>query len=495
MDSQTSTSSLGQKTVGGGISTVLMQVSCTAINMIGLGILARLLDAADFGLVAKVTAVTGFVLLIGDMGLSIATIQSEKISEQQLSAMFWVNVIVSSIIALFIFAVSPLIAMFYDDSRVIMVAIAFGANAVILGLGAQHLALITRHMKFWTLAAIDLGAVVFGITCAIFSVSHFGYMALLTQILCISLFKTIGYWRYSEWRPTLHLRKTGVRDKLKMGGNFTLSTFINYFTRNGDNVLIAKFWGEEALGFYSKAYSLLLMPMRQLVGPMSKVAVPALSRLNSEPEKYRSFFRKGVSIAMLLQIPVTIFAAFAGAEIILTILGPKWKDAIPIFYALIPNLMVSATAPATQWVFISRGDTARLVNLVLVNSVIVLIGFAIGVQYGAIGVAIAYSIVTCLMRVPNILYCFKPSPVTANDFFPFMIVPTICSLLAGLGCWVASFPFDSSSAWVVLVVKVMAFGLCYVLLVSFTAPGKDFFHQMKRYAASFLRTRVAPAQS
>ena len=389
--------------------------------------------------------------------------------------MFWVNVIVSSSIALLIAAFSPLIAWFYLDNRVIWVAIAFGANALLMGLGAQHLAILSRHMRFSLIAVINILASIAGIGCAILVAPFVGYFALLVQLAGTSGCRTLGYWLYSGWVPTFHLRNTGVRDKLKMGGNYTLSTFINYFARNGDNVMIAKVWGEAAVGFYSKAYGLLLLPMKQLTGPMSKVAVPALSRLQNEPEQYRSFFRKGVSIAMVLQVPITIFAAVAGAEIVLTILGPNWTACIPIFYALIPNLFISATAPATQWVFISRGDTARLVKAVCVNSAFTLIGFLIGLPYGPIGVALSYSITSCISRIPIILYCFKPAPVSARDFFPFIIGPTICGLIAGGACLVCVLPIANSPAWILLLVKLVCFAIVYALLIATTTAGRDFF--------------------
>ena len=473
---------LGNKTVGGGFAAAFMQVGTTVVNLAGLAVLARIVAQEDFGLLAKVMCVTGVFALIGDMGLSLATIQRKELSHEKLSALFWVNVVLAGAVALITALVAPLIARFYGDDRVILIALGLGLNAAVVGLGAQHLALLKRKLRFFPIAIIQISAILIGYVVAISSAVFlgFGYWALLLQLISVSILKTLGFWAMAGWVPSRPRRDTDIRSELKMGGNFTAFTFVNYFVRNGDNILIAKFFGDFAVGLYSKAYGLLLTPSRQLSTPIAQVAVPALSRLQGKPDEFREFFRKGVAIAMVLQVPVSAFAAVAGADIIMVFLGPGWEGSIPIFYGLIPSLLVSTTAPATQWVVIATGDTGRLLKVGLFSSAFVLCSFFVGIPYGAVGVAWAYSIASCIARVPAILFCLKPSPVSASDFFPFMIVPFACAGAAGGACLLAALPFSDGSAWITLVVKMVSFGAVYIACVSFSSAGKETIDRVKR---------------
>ena len=165
----------------------------------------------------------------------------------------------SSIAAIVIIA-SPAIALFYDDNRVVYIATGLAINALLLGLGAQHLALLTRNLKFGTIALVKTGSVLLGGVAGIIYAAtvEADFYALLLQTVATTFSMTTGYWMMSGWRPSFSLNYVEVKDKLKMGGNFTISNFINYIARNGDNILIAKYWGDQAVAFYARAYSLLL---------------------------------------------------------------------------------------------------------------------------------------------------------------------------------------------------------------------------------------------
>ena len=368
---------LGRKTVTGGFATGLTHVTLAALNLCGLFILARFVRPSDFGLIAKVAAATSILSIVGDMGLSVATIQSFRLNPEQRSALFWVNVAIASLVSIIMALSAPLISAFYGDARAAPVTYVFALNVMLVGFGAQHTAILKRELRFPSIAIVNVIAATIGLLTATIAavVFNMGYWSLLLQTVMSSASNTLGYWISSRWFPRFNLEFSSIRRHMRVGGNFTIASFTNHLARTGDDVLIGKYCGEQTLGYYSKAYELLLMPMRKLMAPMSQVAVPALSRLQSHPEEYRNFFRKGISIAMVLQLPIVCFAAMSGGDIILTILGPAWRPSIPLFHALVPNLLASSTAPATQWVFVSTGSTDRLVKMVTVNSLCVFIAF------------------------------------------------------------------------------------------------------------------------
>lgn len=460
-------SNLGRATLSAGAYTMVSQLLMTLIRTIGLMVLARIIVPEQFGLVAQVAAIVGLTNLIGDFGISVPIIQSRQISQQQLSSLFWVTIGVGLLLAAVVALTAPLIAWLYSDQRVVGVCLISALTVLVRAPSTQFTALLRRRLRFDHLAIVEISAAVFGVVCAI-ALSQFGYWALVTQTLASAFVLSLGAWWASGWSPDLYFSLEEVRDKLKMGGNFTAGSILNYFARNGDNILIAKFCGPTEVGLYAKAYGLLVLPLQQIAGPMGRVAVPALSRLQDQPERYRQFFRKGCTIAFVLQVPVTIFAAFAGREIVLTLLGQDWLSAVPIFYALVPNLFVSTTSPATTWVFLSRGETDRWLILVAVNSLLILIGFAVGVQFNAIGVAWSFSIVTCLIRVPSIIYCFKPTPLSLKDFFPLMIPSVLCSGIAMAGGYLLVGWLPAVPAPALLLIKTAVFFALYLIAIGRT---------------------------
>lgn len=466
-------SDLAGATLSAGAYTIVSQGLTTVINTLSLAILARIISPNDFGLVAKVAAIVGLTNLIGDFGITVPIVQNKTLNQKQLSGLFWVAAAVGGSLAVLVACTSPLLSRFYGDPRVITVTVMSAATMAIRTPSAHHMALLRRRLQFGWLALVQVTATVISVLVAILCArAGMGYWALLLQTLTFAVLSTSGSWLATGWSPSLYFSFREIKEKLKMGGNFTLGNILNYCARNGDNVLIARVWGEASVAFYAKAYGLLVLPLQQIARPMGQVAVPALSRLQNDPDRYRQFFRKGCLVAFVLQIPFTVFAAFAGREIVLAVLGPAWSSSIPIFWALVPNLFISTTSPATQWVFLSRGDTDRWLKLVAVNSALILVGFAIGVAYGPIGVAAALSIVTCAIRIPSISYCFGPAPLELSDFFPAMVTPTLCSVFAWAVGAAIILLVQVDVPWILLLLKAILFFSVYAVSILSTTAGR-----------------------
>ena len=94
---------------------------------------------------------------------------------------------------------------------------------------------------------------------------------------------------------------------LAFGGGLTGSSVLNYFTRNADNVIIGFALGSGPLGIYSKAYNLLMMPVRQFNAPIGSIMIPALSRLQDDPARYRRAFLLAVGILAFVGMPLVAF--------------------------------------------------------------------------------------------------------------------------------------------------------------------------------------------
>src|SRR6059058_4463480 len=150
-------------TISSGAVTVSAQGAKFLLNMASTMILARLLMPRDFGLVAMVMTVANFLRVFKDAGLSIATVQRERITHAQVSNLFWVNVAVSALGSLIVAAAAPVIARFYHNPLLIGVTLVLSTTFIISGVNVQHQALLKRQMRFKSLAFIEVGSMAIGV--------------------------------------------------------------------------------------------------------------------------------------------------------------------------------------------------------------------------------------------------------------------------------------------------------------------------------------------
>src|SRR5579859_875512 len=144
------------KIVRGGAAKICAQGTSFILRTGSLMVLARLLDPKDFGLVGMVTVFTGVLNLFRDFGLSQATVQRMDVTEEQISTLFWINVLMGIVLGVILAASAPLVAAFYREPRLVSVTLILATSFVFNGAGVQHLALLERQMRFTTLAAIDI---------------------------------------------------------------------------------------------------------------------------------------------------------------------------------------------------------------------------------------------------------------------------------------------------------------------------------------------------
>jgi O-antigen/teichoic acid export membrane protein len=394
-------------------------------------ILARILIPGDFGVVAMASAFTGFVGLFADLGLSMATVQKPQITHSQVSALFWVNVAVSAMLGGAAAGLAPFVAWFYGREELLNITIVIGATFILSGLGAQHIALLRRQMRFSALAVIDIATVICGSAVAIIvGVAGGGYWALVALVVAQALARTIMGFSLSRWRPGRPGDMAEVRSLLGFGANLTGASLLNYSIRNADNMILGYIGGAAQLGLYTKAYGLLTMPLSQFLSPISAVTVPALCRLVDNPTEFRSLFLRSAHLVILLVVLCTSWAFAVAPELVRIVLGPGWEQTIVIFRILAIGTIVSSTNIAGAWVATPMGRTDRQLRLAAVAAPVYIAAFAVGSRWGAEGVAAAFTATCCLLRIPTFHYLLKDSPIRPSDIGKLMIRPVSLAMVA-----------------------------------------------------------------
>ncbi len=413
------TDSVEASAVRGGRFVAMAQVVRSLLDVVATLVLVRLLLPGEFGLVGMVTAVIGFAGLFKDLGLSAVTVQREDIGHRHVSALFWINVALSSVLLVIVAAASPAIAWFYAEPQLTQIGLALSATMLLGGHANQHVAILRRQMRFRALAIIETTSIAIGMVVAIGSAFEgVGYWALVFRSLASGAVTVVGSWLACGWRPSPPRGVEGLREMIVFGADLTGFSVINYFARNLDDVLIGRFTNADTLGQYQKAYNLLMLPLRRLNTPVTAVAVPTLSRLQNEPERYRMVYLRIVRLVILLSMPLAAYLILTADELVLVVFGEHWKEAGRLFGVLGIAALTQPLTNSTGWLFISQGRTREMLRWGIFGAVTAIVAFIAGLPWGAYGVAVAYVGSGLLIRTPALLwYVGRSGPVSTRDFY------------------------------------------------------------------------------
>jgi PST family polysaccharide transporter len=392
-----------------------------------------------------VSTVLALVTVIQDMGLNQATIQRQRISHAQISAMFWLTGAVSFALAVFVALCGPAVAWFFGDPRLIGLTAASGSLVFLGGSQSQQFALLNRELRFKALAGLDVLSVttsaIVGITLAWQTSS---YWALFAAGLASTLVNLVCVWTLCSFRPGRPSFEGDFNEIVHFGSSISGFNIVNYFARNADNLLIGRFWGSAQLGLYDRAYRLLLFPIEQIRSPLARVMLPALTRLLHDPERYRRVYTEWISLLMIATQPGLVFLIIFALDVFRILYGPHWLPAAPIFQWLgICGLQQIATSTA-GWLFISQGRGGDFFKLGVFTSVVTVVTFIIGLPWGPLGVAIAYTIGNYLVHMPaTALWAGRSGPVGVRDMISCAlphVAATCVSVVVLLGAAVCVSP-------------------------------------------------------
>lgn len=441
------------RSVRGGAVTLSSQAIKFVLQMGSTVVLARLLLPSDFGLIAMVTAVTGFVAMFKDAGLSMATVQRKVITHDQVSTLFWINVALSAAVMFVVAALAPAIAAFYSEPRLVWVTLALAGTMLFGGFTVQHQALLRRQMRFKALAVVEIASMGGGIAVAIaMALMESGYWSLVGMVAGTALINAVLVWVLCDWRPGLPKRGSGTAAMLKFGGKLTGFNFLNYFTRNLDNVIVGAALGATSLGLYSKAYGLLLLPIRQVNSPVSAVVIPVLSRLQDDPNRFRRFYLKAVLLISSATFPIAAYIAIDAESFVQVILGDQWMGSVPVFQWLAPAAIMGGINVAPGWLCTVLDHNGRLVRWAAVCAPMMAIGFLVGVNFGVEGVAAAASFVWTSLYVWLIVWSCKDTPIQ-----PCEILQAIGPALIATGC--ACLALVAFRRWIGIETSIVAIGI------------------------------------
>lgn len=408
---------LAQRTARGATVTVAAQGIQFVLQLGIIAALGRLLVPEEFGIVAMVTAFSGLLALFKDGGLSVAIVRERDLAPVQLATLFWIQVALGAAIMLVLVALAPVLVWYYREERIFSVVLLVAAVFPVECASLAPTALLHRRMAFAARATIPiLGVVASGVVALTLAIRGFSYHALAAGLLASAVVRLIASWWLAKWAPTFAFRWSDVRTHVKLGLDLVAFDVIHYFARNLDHLLIGRMWGAGALGLYSRAYQLLLVPLSQFNNPLRTAVLPAMSRLRSNDAHVAQAYLRFLGVSSLLGMPLVAFLVLQADLVVSVLLGPGWEASATIFRILGVAGFVQVAQNTTGVLMITNGRTRDMVWLGVVNSLCTAVAFLVGLPFGVEGVATAYAIYSVASFLPVVLFTLKGSAVRLRDF-------------------------------------------------------------------------------
>lgn len=463
--------SLADSAARGAAATLVGQGIRFLIQLISLMVLARILTPNEYGVIAMVVAIVGIATVMGDFGLSMAAIQSRSLTGPQRTNLFWINTALGCVLAPAVFLLAGPIAAFYSQPELVAIAQVLSVVFLINALTPQFRAEVSRKLRFKWLAAADVIAQAIAVTIAIgLGVAGFGYWALVAQQIANAAITLIVLVMGAGWMPGLPRKNAGMAPLLSFGANTMGVQLITYVTSNADNVLIGRFVGAAGLGFYDRAFQIFRIPLQQIAAPMTRVALPILSRVQDDP-RYDQYVQRAQLILAYGMGGLFVVLIVLADPVVELVLGPDWEAAKNILRVLAVGGVFQALGFVYYWIFLSRNFTVLQLKFSILGRTFMVAAMAVGVLGGPLGVAIGSTVGQIVMWLINTIFAI---PLTRVKMRPLIMTAarplSLFIVLLALTVPVSMVGINGLSPWLQLGVLVPAIVLFFVAAVLLIRP-------------------------
>lgn len=412
--------------------SVINQIGVQILGLVTLAFLARLLVPEDFGLIAMVTIATGFLNIIRDFGFGAALVQKKDVTNAQFSTVFWLNIAIGLILTIVFYFLAEPISLFYEEPKIIKIVQVMSFSFLLNSFGVVWGNKLLKDVEFKQIFIRNFSSGLLAGGFAIyFAYKGFGYWALVIQLyvqLISNLF--LNYLRV-KWLPDFVFERKFLRELFSFSLPLFADKSFNYWMRNLDNLLVGKFLGKGELAFYTKAYSLMLLPVRQLSGTITKVLFPSFSLIQDDPKRIGQIYLKISRVIAFIAFPVMMFLSLSAEPLVLLIYGDQWEPVIPIFQVLSILGMFQAIGTLSGNIFMSRGKVMAMFKLGIFSRIFMMLGVVIGLWQGQLmGMVYGYVISSLLAFIPELYFTGK----VINLNLKSIILNFTPYLFTGLGC-------------------------------------------------------------
>jgi PST family polysaccharide transporter len=373
----------------GAIWTFIAVAAQAVMKIAALVILARLLSPREFGIFVAAMAVLGFCAIFSELGVGPAIVQRKALEDRHIRAGFTLSLLLSFVAAVLIWYSSPALAEAFKMAELVPVLRAGCLVLAFQGMSAVAMSLAQRELRFRWLAGIDAGAFAVGYVIVGASLAWLGLGvwalvgAVLTQHLLRMIMLLVGQ---PHLKRPLFDRAT-IWELLYFGTGFSIARIGNYLAGQGDNLVVGRLLGAQALGIYGYAYQLMNASVMVIGQVLDRVLFPTMALVQLEAERLARAYRKGCAVFALLILPVSIVITQVTPEIVIVLLGAQWLPAAEPLQILALAMIFRSSAKISDSVARATGAVYARAWRQWIFALAIVSGSLIGQHWGLTGVS------------------------------------------------------------------------------------------------------------
>lgn len=389
MDSLKKNQSLAHRTLTGMMWLMSSAVVKVVLQLFVLAVMARLISPEEYGLIGAAMIVIGFSMLFTSMGIGSALVQRTDLDQNHIHTGFTLSIIIGLLFTMIIFWASPLIALFFRMPELEPILQVLSLIFLVQALSIVPQSLIQREMRFKWLAirevvAYVVGYAIIGLTMAMMGM---GVWALVGAHMGQAVFSTLILLTGQPHSKKIRIHWKSFKEIINYGGGLTLATFFNKIALQGDNFIVGRWLGAQALGFYGRSYQLMAMPAGLIGEVISKTLFPAMAKIQRDTDRLQTIHRRGVLLIGLLCMPFSAFIYVMAPEIINIMLGSNWQEVIMPLQILCFATFFRVGYKVNNTLALATGYVYNLSWRYAVNALLIVTGSYVGHYFGITGVA------------------------------------------------------------------------------------------------------------
>ena len=426
-------------------------------------ILARLLEPYQFGLIGILSIFVALAQTLLDFGFGSAIVQRQNLEQKDLSTIFFFNVSTGIILCLILFSTAPLIASFFNNPQLSILARVLSLNFVVNSFGIVHGAILVKKIDFKTQVIIRLISILISGTIAItLAFNGCGIWSLVVQTISQNIVNTVLLWIINDWRPSFVFHYKSLKEIFGFSANIAGSSIINVIFEKLDLLLIGKLYVPVDLGFYTR---LQMLPIKNTYRVLRRVMFPVLSKIQNDLEQLKSVYTKVVRAVAFVSFPLMFGLLVVADPLVRVLLTDKWLPTVKYLQLLCLGGFLYPLSAINLNILIVRGRADIFFRLEVVKKIILVIAIIIGLNWGIIGLVSAKVIASYIAFYLNIHYSGNMINYGTfrqlKDLFPYFVLSIIMALLT----YVVGLSIDNQS--MKLIVEIFTGVAIYYLLCKF----------------------------
>lgn len=475
--------SLKKRTFWGAIWNGLSSVSLTGLNFIITAILARLLAPNAFGVMGMIQTTIALINMMNQFGLAPAIIQGENLNQNRLSSLFWFNMLVGFLMTAIVFFSSNLISLFFNQPELEELLKLISVVFTIVSLSFIQQSLLKKEMKFKELFNINIiSTISYGVITIVLALNGLGVKALVLGYIGKNFVMTMITIIFYRWTPNLIFDFKIIKDLLNFGVYVFGSSFLNYFKRNLDYLLIGKLLGSSALGYYTLAYKLMLVPVQKIGGVINNTFLPAFSEIKNNKVSIKKYYLNILNLISLITFPMMGGLFIVAPEFILTIYGENWIPVIALIEILSITGASQSLATTAGTILLSQGRSDISFKYNIFTLFFLSISIFIGLNWGIIGIAFGVTIYSLFgfwigMYITGSLINMNLKEVTKFIKRPFLYTLFMLIIVYLNKTYLVSPNIEQIP--IQLTINIIT-GIISYTIIFLIVDGKEYFEQIKR---------------